>query len=181
MWLLEWKEPVPPLVYTGGCLLQSVEQDLFMPEEELTFINCKQSLTEKHTYGLVSSQRFCQCWSTGKRIGKLPLAKTAKFCPSWPRVAVSPITVRNLKSHLTKSEFCCYDCVHHIVTLARNCMSLCHFLSGCILSKVVRCRHDLMYITPPLKGNWLSHCIQLYSQGMQMFLEPWKKKIIFWP
>ena len=55
VWLLERKEPGPPRLRTGGSLPQSVKQDLFKPEEELTFINCKQSLTEKCTYGLVSS------------------------------------------------------------------------------------------------------------------------------
>lgn len=107
MSLPEWKELVPPLVCTGVSLLQSVEQDLFTPEEELTFMNCKQSLTEICTCGLVSSRRFCHCWSSGKCIGKLPLAKAAKFCPSWPCISASPFAERNLKSHLTACEGCC--------------------------------------------------------------------------
>lgn len=124
MCLLEWGEPVPPLVNTGGSLLQSVKQDLFTPEEELTFINCKQSLTGMCTCGLVSSQRFCQCWSTGKCIGKLPLAEAAKFRPSWPCIPMSSIALRNVKSHPTKSELCCCDCVRGIFLWVRNHMLL---------------------------------------------------------
>lgn len=102
-WLLGWKEPVPPLAYTGGSVLRSLERGLFTPEEELTFINCKQSLTEICTYGLVSSQRFCQRWSTGTCIGKLPLAKPAKLSPSWPPVPALSIAVRDQRAILSTS------------------------------------------------------------------------------
>lgn len=76
---MEWKEPL-----LAWHVLWSLQQDLFVLEEELTFINCKQSLTEICTYGLVSSLRFCLCCSPGECVGKLPLAEPAKFCPSWP-------------------------------------------------------------------------------------------------